>query len=77
MPGLDSAGGLSARPSRRVDLAIGVVLGIVLGIAIVSAFVFLGSEGSVDAPRVSGRRQVGLGASTGTNGSNRAQIGGF
>ena len=54
MPGLDSASRLSARPSRRADLAIGVVLGIVLGIAIVSAFVFLGSEGSVDAPRISG-----------------------
>jgi hypothetical protein len=39
---------------RRLDIALGILLGIVLGIAIVSAFVFLGSEGSVDAPRVSG-----------------------
>ena len=39
---------------RRFDIALGIVLGIVLGIAIVSAFVFLGSEGSVDAPRVTG-----------------------
>ncbi len=54
MPGLDSADKPSAQPSRRIDLAIGIVLGLVLGIAIVSAFVFLGSEGSVDAPRISG-----------------------
>jgi Mg/Co/Ni transporter MgtE len=40
--------------SRRRELAIGIVLGLVLGLAIVAGFVFLGSEGSVDAPRVSG-----------------------
>ncbi len=39
---------------RRGDLVIGIALGLVLGIAIVAAFVFLGSEGSVDAPRLSG-----------------------
>lgn len=39
---------------ERFDIAVGIVLGIVLGLAIVSAFVFWGSEGSVDAPRVSG-----------------------
>jgi Mg/Co/Ni transporter MgtE len=40
--------------SRRRELAIGIALGLVLGLAIVAGFVFLGSEGSVDAPRVSG-----------------------
>jgi hypothetical protein len=40
--------------SRRFDIAIGIVLGIALGLAIVCAFVFWGSEGSVDAPRVNG-----------------------
>ena len=54
MAGVDSAERHSARARRRVDLAIGVALGLVLGVAIVSAFLFLGSEGSVDAPRVSG-----------------------
>jgi hypothetical protein len=39
---------------RRVDLLIGVLVGIVLGLAVISAFVFLGSEGSIDAPRISG-----------------------
>ena len=33
---------------------LGIVLGIVLGLGIVSAFVFLGSEGSIDAPRIKG-----------------------
>lgn len=39
---------------RRVDLLVGILIGIVLGIAVISAFVFLGSEGSIDAPRISG-----------------------
>jgi hypothetical protein len=39
---------------RRSDLTIGIVVGIVLGIAVLAAFVFLGSEGSIDAPRISG-----------------------
>jgi hypothetical protein len=43
-----------ARRGRRLDLAIGIVLGIVLGVAVVSAFVFLGSEDTIDAPRISG-----------------------
>jgi hypothetical protein len=37
-----------------LDLAIGIVLGIVLGVAVVSGFVFLGSEDTIDAPRISG-----------------------
>ena len=45
----------SAPRSRRwIDLAIGIALGVVLGIAVISAFLFLGSEGSIDAPRISG-----------------------
>jgi hypothetical protein len=44
----------AARRGRRIDLAVGIALGLVLGIALVAAFVFLGSEGSVDAPRISG-----------------------
>ena len=42
------------RGRRRIDLAIGIVLGVVLGIGVISAFLFLGSEGSIDAPRISG-----------------------
>jgi len=43
-------------PSQRklVDRTIGITVGIVLGIAVVIGFVFLGSEGTVDAPRISG-----------------------
>jgi hypothetical protein len=39
---------------RRLDLVLGVVLGLVLGLGVVSAFVFLGSEGAIDAPRITG-----------------------
>ncbi len=42
------------RSHRRADLAIGIALGLILGLAVVAAFVFLGSEGAVDAPHVSG-----------------------
>jgi hypothetical protein len=38
----------------RADLAIGIALGMVIGIAVIAAFVFLGSEGSIDSPRISG-----------------------
>lgn len=38
----------------RLDLAVGILVGIVLGLAVISAFVFLGSEGSIDSPRISG-----------------------
>lgn len=44
----------SRRHQRRIDLALGIALGVILGIAVVAAFVFYGSEGSVDAPRISG-----------------------
>jgi hypothetical protein len=33
---------------------LGVLLGALAGVAVVAAFVFLGSEGTVDAPRISG-----------------------
>ena len=40
------------RPHRGLDRAIGIVLGLLLGVGIVTAFVFLGSEGTIDAPRI-------------------------
>lgn len=43
-----------ARSRRRLDLALGVALGLLLGIAIISAFVFLGDAGPIDAPRIEG-----------------------
>jgi hypothetical protein len=43
-----------SRRGRRIDLALGIALGLALGIALVAAFVFLGSESAVDAPRISG-----------------------
>jgi hypothetical protein len=44
----------TVRRSQGVDYALGIALGIVLGIAVVAGFVFLGSEGTIDAPRISG-----------------------
>ncbi len=42
------------RPGGKIDLLIGIPLGILLGVGIISAFLFLGSEGTIDAPRISG-----------------------
>jgi hypothetical protein len=41
------------------DRVIGIVLGILLGLGIVTAFVFLGSESTIDAPGVSGTAPSG------------------
>jgi hypothetical protein len=41
---------------RASDRVIGIGLGILLGLAIVIAFVFLGSEGTIDAPSISGEQ---------------------
>jgi hypothetical protein len=43
----------ASRRGRRVDLAVGILLGILLGVAVISAFVFLESEDTIDAPRIS------------------------
>ena len=42
------------RPHRWLDRTIGVVLGLVLGLGVIVLFVFEGSEGTIDAPRISG-----------------------
>lgn len=44
----------TARERRRFDWVIGVVLGIVLGLGVAAGFVFIGSEDTVDAPRIQG-----------------------
>lgn len=44
----------SKRRAKRIDLVVGITLGVVLGLAIIIAFVFYGSEGTIDAPRISG-----------------------
>jgi hypothetical protein len=36
------------------DRAVGITLGLILGVAVVAGFVFLGSESTIDAPRISG-----------------------
>jgi hypothetical protein len=46
--------GPTKRPSRWLDRIIGVFLGLVLGIGVIVVFVFKGSEGTIDAPRISG-----------------------
>ena len=37
-------------PSRWIDRTVGIVLGILLGIGIITAFLFWGSEDTIDAP---------------------------
>ena len=61
MPDSAESGGREAdartargRRSRWLDRALGIVLGIALGIAVIIAFVFYGSEQTIDAPRISG-----------------------
>jgi hypothetical protein len=39
---------------KLVDRTLGIAIGLILGIAVVAGFVFLGSEGTVDAPSISG-----------------------
>lgn len=51
-PGADGGVERRARRSRTMDRVIGVLLGLVLGVGIVTAYVFLGSEETIDAPRV-------------------------
>ena len=53
---LPSAGGGTSRQrrNRAIERTVGILLGICLGIGVVAAFVFLGSEGTIDAPRISG-----------------------
>jgi hypothetical protein len=46
------APGAALRRHRWVDLGVGILLGIVLGLCVIVGFVFLGSEGSIDAPRI-------------------------
>ena len=46
------AGGMRAR--NRSDWLIGIALGIVLGVAIVAAFLYFGSEETIDAPSIKG-----------------------
>ena len=45
---------VAKRPSRWLDRVIGIVLGLALGIGVIVVFVFEGSEGTIDAPRISG-----------------------
>lgn len=47
----------AAAPRRRrprLETALAILVGIVLGLGVISAFVFIGSEGAIDAPRISG-----------------------
>ena len=44
--------GAGSRRGGRAELIAGILLGIVLGLAVITAFVFLGSEDTIDAPRV-------------------------
>jgi hypothetical protein len=46
------------------DRVLGLVLGVILGVAIVAAFVFLGSEQTIDAPSLGGHHGGGQTSST-------------
>ena len=51
---LQTGGTSRQRRSRALERAVGIFLGICLGVGVVAAFVFLGSEETIDAPRISG-----------------------
>lgn len=55
------------RRKSRIDILVGIPLGILLGVGIVTAFVFLGSEGTIDAPRLDS--QIGATGATGATGT--------
>jgi hypothetical protein len=55
------------RRARWLDRTVGIVLGLVLGIGVIVVFVFEGSEGTIDAPRISGTE----GTQSGGGGSSR------
>lgn len=40
------------RRGRAGDRVIGILIGLILGVGIVTAYVFLGSEETIDAPRI-------------------------
>ena len=50
------------RPSRWLERGIGILLGLALGIGVIVVFVFEGSEGTIDAPRISGVEGTPAGA---------------
>lgn len=60
------------RSSRWIDRIIGVVLGVALGLGVVVLFVFEGSEGTIDAPRISGLQHQG--GSAGPGGSEQLPL---
>lgn len=61
-PPVRSGGGSSSRRGRLTDRVLGILLGLVLGVGIVTAYVFLGSEDTIDAPRIQNERTQGAAA---------------
>lgn len=51
-PGGSPVSSTRSRRSKLIDRTVGILLGLVLGIGIVTAYVFLGSEETIDAPRI-------------------------
>jgi hypothetical protein len=64
-PGPGPAPRKRGRRSRWLDRILGIVLGIVVGLGVIVVFVFKGSEGTIDAPRISGVDAGQPGASPG------------
>src|SRR5215212_9888723 len=52
----------------RGDRVIAILLGLILGVGIVTAFVFLGSEGTIDSPSLGGQAGGESGGGSGANG---------
>ncbi len=59
--------GDTPRRGHNLDRVIGIFIGLILGIGIVTAFVFLGSEDTIDAPRINTTTRES--SMTGPNGS--------
>ncbi len=58
------------RKGRKIDYLVGIPLGLLLGVGIVTAFVFLGSEGTIDAPRIKNPGNTGVTGETGATGAS-------
>lgn len=60
--------GRKPRRGRRLDRVVGILLGLVLGVGIVTAYVFLGSEDTIDAPRIQSQADQRPGEAAGEEG---------
>jgi hypothetical protein len=69
------AGGSDDRTPRRrwIDRILGIVIGLVLGLGVLVYFVFVHSEGAIDAPSINGAESGKTTGSTGESGALPAE----